>query len=55
MNQKQLEKINKVAQEVEVKLEKGILSQEQIIEIDRNLDITLAELGTYKRFFKRLS
>lgn len=55
MDQEILNQIEKTAKCLEDKLQTKALTKEEIEEINRNLDIVLARLGTYKRFFKRLS
>jgi len=55
MDQDILKQVDKTAQDVEIKLKKNALTKEEIEEINHKLDITLADLGAYKRFFKRLS
>ncbi len=51
----QLDRIDKVSQLAESTLESEVLTKEQIDEIDEQLSIVLAELGSYKRYFKRLA
>ena len=55
MNKEILEQVKKIAEKVENKLQKKALTKEEIEEINLHLDITLAQLGSYKRYFKRLS
>jgi len=50
----QMEEVKKVAQTIEQRLEKP-LTKEDLDEMDRKITEVLAELGHYKRFFKRLS
>ena len=55
LDDKQLEKITKTADEAEKMLKKGALTKDEIEKLDRDLEIILADIGMYKRFFKRLT
>ena len=54
MKNEQLKNIYKTAIAVEKTLKKGVLTKEELEKINQRLDILLADLGNYKRFFKRL-
>jgi len=53
LDKRQIEQIEKVAEKLESKLDQP-LSKEEIAELDQDVKEVLAELGQYKRFFKRL-
>ena len=55
MTKEQLEKVKKIAEKIEDKLSKEVLTTEEIHEIDREVSVVIAEVGSYKKYFKRLS
>jgi hypothetical protein len=55
MTKEQLDHIQKVAEKLEDKLSKAVLTTEEIHEIDQEINTVIAEVGSYKKYFKRLS
>jgi len=55
MDKDLLDQIDKTSEKVEERLKKEAISKEDIEELNHLLNILLADLGSYKRYFKRLS
>lgn len=54
INIEHINSIKKVAESIEDKLQKDVLTTQEIQEINKEINVVLAEVGSYKRYFKRL-
>jgi len=54
INIEHINSIKKVAESIEDKLQKDVLTTQEIQEINKEINVVLAEVGSYKKYFKRL-